>query len=62
MLEAMIPEMVSINEASARTGLSYEFLRSLCLTDKIVYFRSGRKYLINLQKLVSFLNGEEDCE
>ena len=48
MIEYSIPDMVSISEAARRTGLSYYFLRDLCLQKKIVFIRSGKKYLINV--------------
>lgn len=51
-----IPEMLTIRELSARTGFSYDFLRKLCLQRKIVFIRTGSKYLINYQKFVEFLN------
>lgn len=58
-----IPTMVSIKEASSRTGLSYDYIRKLCLQKKIVFVKAGSKYLINLEKLVTFLNeGEEPGE
>lgn len=53
-----IPTMLTLREASDRTGLSYDYLRKLCLGDKIVYIRAGAKYLINLEKLVEYMNGE----
>lgn len=57
-----IPRMVGITEASKQTGLSYDFIRKLCLQDKIVYVRAGVKYLINLDKLLEFLNqGEKNA-
>lgn len=56
MVDHLIPEMLSIKEVSARTGLSYELLRKLCLTNKIVYIRSGAKYLINFDRFVEYLN------
>lgn len=52
----VIPEMISINEASKRTGLSYELLRKLCLTGEIIHIRSGAKYLINFPLLCEYLN------
>lgn len=54
-----IPEMVTIKQAAARTGLSYDYLRKLCLQRQIVFVKAGCKYLINMGKLVAFLNGEE---
>ena len=57
-----VPKMIGIAEASKQTGLSYDFIRKLCLQDKIVYVRAGVKYLINLDKLLEFLNqGEKNA-
>lgn len=54
-----VPLMLPIKEVSARTGLSYHFIRQLCLENKIVYVRAGNKYLVNLDRFVDFLNGAE---
>lgn len=51
-----IPEMVTISELSERTGLSYSFIRKLCIQNKIVHIRSGNKYLINFNRFLEFLN------
>lgn len=51
-----IPVMLTLREASERTGLSYDFLRKLCLTRQIVHIRAGNKYLVNYGKLVEWLN------
>lgn len=53
-----MPVMKTIREASEECGLSYNCLRQLCLSNKIVYIRAGTKFLINMDKLKSFLNGE----
>ncbi len=58
--EKKIPEMLTIREAAGRTGLSYDFIRKLCLQGKIVFVRVGSKYLVNMGKLVDFLNGMEE--
>lgn len=60
MSEMIHPEMISIKEASSRTGLSYEFIRALCIKGKIVHIKNGVKYLINYGKLCQYLNGEEN--
>lgn len=52
-----IPEMVTIREASNRTGVSYDYLRKMCINNQIAYIRAGVKYLINFGKLVEYLNG-----
>ena len=54
-----IPTMLSIKEVSLRTGISYEFIRKLCLQRKIVFIKTGSKYLVNLEKFIEFLNKGE---
>jgi excisionase family DNA binding protein len=52
-----IPEMITLQEASKRTGLSYEFLRKSCINGRIVHIRVGNgKYLINFGCLIDWLN------
>lgn len=55
-IREMIPCMLSIKEASLRTGVSQSFVRRLCKDNKIVYVKSGKKYLINYNKFIDFLN------
>lgn len=58
-----IPTMVGIKEASEMTGVSYDYLRKLCLQNKIVHIRAGVRYLINLEKLIDYLNqGDQAAE
>lgn len=52
----MVPTMLTLQEASSRTGVSYDWLRKLCIQGKIVHIRCGNKYLVNLEKLVDYLN------
>lgn len=51
-----IPTMLTISEASEITKLSEYRIRQLCITNQIVHIRAGSKYLINLDKLVEYLN------
>lgn len=54
-----IPVMMPIKEVSARTGISYESIRHLCLTNQITFIRVGRtggKYLINFKRFLEFLD------
>lgn len=53
-----IPTMLTINEASEITRISAYRIRQLCIMDRIVYIRAGNKYLINLEKLIQYLNGD----
>lgn len=50
------PRMRTIDEVSKLTGLSYTFIRKLCLNGKIVHVKTGRKYLVNLDKFYEYLN------
>ena len=51
-----VPLMVTIKEASQRTGLSYDSLRKLCLSGRIVHLRAGSKFYVNFPKLIDFLD------
>ena len=51
-----LPKMKTLREMSELTGLSYAMLRNLCIQNKIVYIRTGKKYLINYDRFIDFLN------
>jgi len=53
-----IPKMLTIDQAAKETGLSKHYIRQLCVTRQIVFVKAGKKYLINLSKLVDFFNGD----
>ena len=54
-----LPVMKTIKEMVELTGFSYMHLRNLCLENKIVYVRAGKKYLINYDRFCDYLNGVE---
>lgn len=54
-----IPTMKSISECSQITGLAKYHVRQLVLQDKIKYVKAGRKYLVNLESLIEYLNNGE---
>lgn len=54
-----IPRMLTIKEASQESGLSYDFVRKLCVQNKIVHVRAGNKYYVNFDKFVDYLNTGE---
>lgn len=56
MSERKTVEMLSLRETAKRTGLSYGYLRRLCLHGAIPCIRCGRKFLINFDRLVEMLN------
>ncbi len=54
----LAPRMRSIEEAAKEVGLSAYTIRRLIKQNKIIYVRSGMKYLVNLDRLIDFLNGQ----
>ncbi len=54
-----IPTMLGLREAAEQTGLSYDHLRKLCLQGKVVYVRAGSRFLVNLERLIEYLNRGE---
>lgn len=48
--------MKTIKEIMAETGFSYRHLAQLCHQNKIVYIRTGKKFLINYEKFIEYLN------
>ena len=56
-----LPKMCTIKEAAELSGLSQYRLRTLCKERKITYVRCGTKFLINLDRLIDYLNeGDPD--
>ena len=51
-----IPTMLSIRETAQRTHLSETYIRKLVWENKISYVMTGKKYLVNLERLVDYLN------
>ena len=54
-----LPRMKSLKEMVELTGFSYHFLRNLCLQNKIVHVKTGKKYLINYDRFIDYLNSGE---
>ena len=52
-----LPVMKTIKEMVELTGFTYMHLRNLCLENKIIHVRAGKKYLINYDRFVDYLNG-----
>ena len=55
------PIMISIPEAAKRTGLSYDAIRKMCINNQIVHIRTGKKFLINWEKMVAYLDGVQNA-
>lgn len=54
-----IPTMLTIRDCAERTNLSQTYIRKLVWDNKIVYVKTGRKYLVNLERLVDYLNQQK---
>lgn len=54
-----LPRMKTIKEMVELTGLPYTFFRGLCVQNKIVYIKTGKKYLINYDRFIDYLNSGE---
>lgn len=50
-----LPRMLKIREAAAETGLSYHFIRSLCLSGALAHIKVGNRYFVNAASLEAFL-------
>lgn len=52
-----MPTMVTMNKAAELTGVTYSALRRWIKSGEFTYYvMVGTKYLINLERLVEFLN------
>lgn len=54
-----VPKMVTVNELAKLVNVSSYAIRKLVKTNKIAYFKSGSKVLINFDRFIDFLNGEQ---
>ncbi len=57
-MEYTIPRMRTIEEAAKETGLSKFCIRRWCVENTQLARKTGSKYLVNVDKLIEFLNGE----
>lgn len=55
-MDNFIPKMVTIKEAAITTGLAEYHIRQLCIKNQITAVKTGKKYLINLDRFVDYLN------
>ena len=58
-----VPVMKTIEETAQYFGLPKYFCRRAVMEGKVVYVRTGKKYLINTEKFAEWLNtGEQISE
>ena len=51
-----LPQMETINKTAKITNLPKYFVRQLVLQRKIKYVKAGKKYLVNVDNLIEYLN------
>lgn len=51
-----IPRMLGIKETAIELNLAQHFIRELAKSGKIVCVKAGNRYLINVDRLIEFLN------
>lgn len=54
--EIKVPTMLSIKETAKITGVAEFYIRQLVAGNEICFVKAGKKYLINLEKFVEYLN------
>ena len=54
--EVVLPQIVSIKQASQRMGLPVYYVRRLCKEVPGMAFQSGVKWYVNLGKLAEYFN------
>lgn len=57
--DVRIPRMVPLQTLADESGISYKALYQMCRQNKIVYIKSGNKYLVNVDKFIEYLNAGE---
>lgn len=56
IIQFKLPTMLTIKETAQRTGMAEFFIRRLATSNQIVHVRCGKKYLINFEKFIEYLN------
>lgn len=56
MREFSIPKMKTIEETAAMFGVSSYFVRKLVRSGRVVAVKTGRKYLVNIDRFADYLN------
>ncbi len=58
-----MPRMGTLKVAAEETGLTYSCLRRWILSGRFTYYvKVGNRYLLNLDKLVEFLNSPASAD
>ena len=54
-----VPTMLTIRETASKSNIASNYIRKLCLTNRICHKRVGSKYLINWEKFIEYLNSSD---
>lgn len=57
--ETAIPTMLTIDQVAERTGLAKYYIRKLVLNGEIYSLKAGRRYLINYERLIEYLDNKQ---
>ena len=58
-----VPRMTTIDETARMANVPKHFVRQLVIQNRVVHVKAGRKYLINFDRFIDYLNsGEEQAE
>ncbi len=55
-----VPVMLTIKETSEKSGIPYSAIRKKCLCGEITYIKTGRKFLVNWNRFLDYLNGRRE--
>lgn len=58
-IAAIMPPTAPLRKTAEATGLSYYWLRKMCLEKKVASVRCSGKIYINLDSLAELLNGND---
>ena len=56
-----VPRMRTIKETGAETGFPVYFIRQLVKQNKISYVKAGKKFLVNLDSFLDYLERGEQA-
>ncbi len=60
MANSIIPTMLTIKDTARRTGLAEYYIRKLIWNNEICFIQAGSKYLVNVDKLIEYLDRKQD--
>ncbi len=59
-MEKELKRMITIKRAADITGISYDYIRKLCLSGNLPHIRCGSKYLLNYDGFIAYVGKLEE--